>query len=180
MNTISTNRSLVNTIIAIFLLIFAAFISDSKINPNLSRDVLGTDTTLYNVTSIVDGDTIKVSDSQEQFTVRLIGIDTPETKDPRKEVECFGEEATLYLTKLLDDNSIILKSDSTQDDVDRYGRLLRYAFLQDGTNVNKTMIQDGYAYEYTYSKPYYYQKEFIDAQHFARNGRLGLWSGVCD
>lgn len=180
MKAVTTNRSLINTIVAIILLVFAAFVSDSKLNPSLTKDVLGTDTTVYTVTSIVDGDTIKVSDSEDVYTVRLIGIDTPETKDPRKEIECFGEEATLYLTKLLGNNSITLKSDSTQDDIDRYGRLLRYIFLQDGTNVNKKMIQDGYAYEYTYSKPYFYQKEYIDAQHFSRNGRLGLWSGVCD
>ena len=179
MKAVTTNRSLINTIVAIILLVFAAFVSDSKLNPSLTKDVLGTNTTVYTVTSIVDGDTIKVSDSQDVYTVRLIGIDTPETKDPRKEIECFGTEATLHLTKLIQNQRLILKSDSTQDDIDRYGRLLRYAFLENGTNVNKTMIEDGYAYEYTYSKPYYYKSEFIEAQNSARNAELGLWSGVC-
>ena len=180
MKGISTNRSLTNVIVAIFLLIFGALISDSRINSGLKNDVLGTDTTLYTVTSIVDGDTLKVTDSVDIYTVRLIGIDTPETKDPRKDVECFGVEATLHLTKLVENQKLILKSDSTQDDIDRYGRLLRYAFLVNGTNVNKTMIEDGFAYEYTYSKPYYYQNEFIDAQNSARIERLGLWGGNCD
>ena len=180
MKGISTNSSLTNVIVAIFLLIFGALISDSRINSGLKNDVLGTDTTLYTVTSIVDGDTLKVTDSVDIYTVRLIGIDTPETKDPRKDVECFGVEATLHLTKLVENQKLILKSDSTQDDIDRYGRLLRYAFLVNGTNVNKTMIEDGFAYEYTYSKPYYYQNEFIDAQNSARIERLGLWGGNCD
>ena len=180
MKGISTNRSLTNVIVAIFLLIFGALISDSRINSGLKNDVLGTDTTLYTVTSIVDGDTLKVTDSVDIYTVRLIGIDTPETKDPRKDVECFGVEATLHLTKLVENQKLILKSDSTQDDIDRYGRLLRYAFLVNGTNVNKTMIEDGFAYEYTYSKPYYYQNEFIDAQNSARIERLCLWGGNCD
>jgi micrococcal nuclease len=179
MKTVSSKRSLINVIVAIFLLVFGAFISDSRINNSIKSDVLGTDSNLYTVTSIVDGDTLKVSDSVGVYTVRLIGIDTPETKDLRKEVECFGAEATLYLTKLLENQKLILKSDSTQDDIDRYGRLLRYAFLQDSTNVNKKMIEDGYAYEYTYSKPYYYKSVFIEAQNSARNAELGLWSGVC-
>ena len=117
MKGISTNRSLTNVIVAIFLLIFGALISDSRINSGLKNDVLGTDTTLYTVTSIVDGDTLKVTDSVDIYTVRLIGIDTPETKDPRKDVECFGVEATLHLTKLVENQKLILKSDSTQDDL---------------------------------------------------------------
>jgi micrococcal nuclease len=180
MKAISTNRSLINTIVVLFLFLIGAFVSDSQFNTSIKSDVLGTDTSLYTLDSIVDGDTIKVSDSQETYTVRLIGIDTPETKDPRKEVECFGEEATLYLTKLVGNQKLILKSDSTQDDIDRYGRYLRYAFLEDGTNINKKMIEDGYANEYTYSKPYFYQGEFKEAQNTAENGGLGLWSGVCN
>ena len=179
MKTISAKRSFINTIVAILILVFGAFVSDYQMSTNSTSDVLGTDTTLYTVNSIVDGDTLKVSDSEGIYTVRLIGIDTPETKDPRKEIECFGTEATLHLTKLIQNQRLILKSDSTQDDIDRYGRLLRYAFLENGTNVNKTMIEDGYAYEYTYSKPYYYKSEFIEAQNSARNAELGLWSGVC-
>ncbi|MCA9379709.1 thermonuclease family protein [Candidatus Dojkabacteria bacterium] len=180
MKAISANRSLINTIVVLFLFLIGAFVSDSQFNTSINSDVLGTDTSLYTLDSIVDGDTIKVSDAEGFYTVRLIGIDTPETKDPRKEIECFGEEATLYLTKLIGNQKLILKSDSTQDDIDRYGRYLRYAFLKDGTNINKKMIEDGYAYEYTYSKPYYYQNEFINAQDSAQNGQLGLWSGVCE
>ena len=142
MSSLHNNKALINTVVAIILLIFGAFISDSRLNPDISSEVLGTDTTVYTVSSIVDGDTIKISDSWDQYTIRLIGIDTPETKDPRKEVECFGEEATLHLTKLIENQNLILKSDSTQDDIDRYGRLLRYVFLEDGTNINLEMIKN--------------------------------------
>ena len=70
-----------------------------------------------------------------------------------------------------------LESDSTQGDKDKYSRLLRYIFLEDGTNFNKMMISDGYAFEYTYqSNPYKYRDEFILAQKEARENQRGLWS----
>ena len=130
---------------------------------------------------VVDGDTIRVLIDGEEKTIRLIGIDTPETKAPQKPVECFGQEATEKLVNLLDDEEVILESDNTQSDQDRYGRLLRYVFLQDGTNVNLEMIKQGYAYEYTYGAPYIYQNEFKQAQQEAQLNDRGLWSPqTCD
>ena len=65
---------------------------------------------------------------------------------------------------------------------DEYGRLLRYIFLEDGTNFGKIMIEEGYAFEYTYeNKPYQYQDEFKVAENDAREMKKGLWvKGVCE
>jgi micrococcal nuclease len=145
------------------------------INPaqNLSTT---TNTKTYSVIQVVDGDTIKVSMNGEKVTIRLIGVDTPETVDPRKPVQCFGKEATNKIIELLRNKIVVLEEDESQGDKDKYGRLLRYIFLPDGTNVNKALIQEGYAYEYTYRLPYKYQGEFKEAQISARENKRGLWA----
>ena len=126
---------------------------------------------------VTDGDTVKVKINDENFIVRLIGIDTPETKDPRKAVQCFGQEASAYTKKILLNQNIILESDSVTQNKDKYGRLLRYIFLSNGTNFNHQLIAAGYAYEYTYkSQLYRYRDDFKQAQKYARENKLGLWS----
>ena len=130
----------------------------------------------YKVTNVVDGDTIKVSIADKIETVRLIGIDTPETKDPRKPVQCFGNEASSYTYKSLFNKSVKLVQDNSQQNRDKYGRLLRYVYLSDGTLFNLSLINLGYAYEYTYKVPYTYQTEFKDAAHEAQINNVGLWN----
>ncbi|MEK7554437.1 MAG: thermonuclease family protein [Patescibacteria group bacterium] len=130
----------------------------------------------YPVVSVTDGDTFKVNINGTIETVRAIGIDTPETVDPRKPVQCFGKEASNRSKALLTSKNIKLESDPTQGDRDKYGRLLRYAWLEDGTFFNKQMIADGYASEYTYKVPYKYQEEFKAAEAEARAAKLGLWA----
>jgi micrococcal nuclease len=76
----------------------------------------------------------------------------------------------------LENNFVTLESDETQGEKDKYGRLLRYVFLPDGTNFNLFMIEEGYAHEYTYSTRYKYQDEFRQAEVNARNNNKGLWS----
>lgn len=132
---------------------------------------------LYLVTQVVDGDTIKVNIDGEITTLRLIGIDTPETVDPRKPVQCFGREASDKAKELLTNKKVRLEGDSTQGELDKYGRLLRYIFLEDGTFYNKLIIAEGYAHEYTYqSNPYKYQLDFQAAENEARINNKGLWS----
>lgn len=128
------------------------------------------------VTKVVDGDTIRVSINGESKTIRLIGINTPETVDPRREVECFGKEASNRAKELLTDKTIFLESDDSQGNTDKYDRLLRYVLLEDGTNFNERMIAEGYAYEYTYDLPYKYQSDFKRAQIEARELKKGLWA----
>ncbi|MBO7720520.1 thermonuclease family protein [Candidatus Saccharibacteria bacterium] len=129
----------------------------------------------YYVSRVVDGDTIVVSDGASEQKVRMIGIDTPETKNPKKPVECFGPESSNYLTSLLAGKIVQLESDSTQSNADVYGRLLRYVYY-DNQNVNLLMISSGYAFEYLFNNPYKYHDVFVRAENEARNSQKGLWS----
>lgn len=135
---------------------------------------------LHKVLKVIDGDTIQVVVDSKKETLRLIGIDTPETVDPRKPVQCFGKEASAKAKSLLSGKSVRLESDPTQGERDKYQRLLRYVFLEAGTNFNKLMISEGYAHEYTYNTPYKYQSEFKHAQKEAEASKVGLWAdGAC-
>ena len=133
-------------------------------------------TNLYRVTAVVDGDTFKVLIDGTQQTIRLIGVDTPETVDPRKTIQCFGIEASEKAKALLTGKSVRLEADSTQGELDKYGRLLRYAFLEDGTFFSKLMISEGYAREYTYNSAYKYQADFKSAEFDAKTAKRGLWA----
>lgn len=132
--------------------------------------------TFYSVTSVVDGDTIKVNINGTVETLRLIGMDTPETVDPRKPVQCFGKEASGKAKELLVGTKVRLEKDSTQGELDKYGRTLAYIYREDGLFYNKYMIEQGYAHEYTYNTPYKYQAEFKAAQKSAQENLRGLWS----
>lgn len=135
----------------------------------------------YRVVKVVDGDTIDVMINGKTERLRLIGINTPEIVDPRKPVECFGREASDNAKKLLDGAEVKIAADSTQDDKDIYGRLLRYVWRADGLFYNSEAIKDGFAYEYTYRLPYIYQKDFKAAQKYAQDNQLGLWAdGACN
>ena len=128
------------------------------------------------VLRVVDGDTIHVSLKNKDVTIRMIGIDTPETVDPRKPVQCFGKEASNHAHQLLDGATVYLEQDTSQGDYDKYNRLLSYIWMSDGRLFNQVMIAEGYAFEYTYNLPYNYQTQFKSAQHNARNQQLGLWA----
>ena len=109
-------------------------------------------------------------------TVRLIGMDTPETKDPRKPVQCFGPQASAQARHLLTGRSVWLAGDPTQSTFDKYGRELAYLWMPDGTLYNWWMIRGGYAHEYTYNAPYEYRAAFAAAQAAARAEHRGFWS----
>ena len=133
-------------------------------------------TTLYCVTHVVDGDTIDINMEGKSVRVRLLGINTPETVDPRRPVECFGKEASNKAKEILAGKWVSVEPDPSQDAYDKYGRKLLYAYTADGTLFNRQMISDGYAYEYTYRYPYKYQQEFKAAEHDARTHERGLWA----
>lgn len=123
------------------------------------------------ISSVVDGDTVKLSDGNK---VRILGIDTPETVDPRKAVQCFGKEASDKMKELVDGKKIILLVDASQGDKDKYGRLLRYIYL-DNVDIGATMIREGYAYAYLkYPTSKTEEYKVLEAQ--AREGKKGLWA----
>ncbi len=129
----------------------------------------------FPVTKIVDGDTIWIRQPTGKVKVRLLGIDTPETRAPGKQVECFGREATAAAVQLLTAAQVWVETDPTQNTHDRYGRLLAYVWLDDDL-VNLDLITGGYAAEYTYDKPYRLQQQFRDAQTRAQDADRGRWS----
>lgn len=132
---------------------------------------------LYTVTSFTDGDTISVDMNGTEEKVRMIGVDTPETKDPRKEVQCYGKAASAFTKTLIGDSKIRLEADPTNTNRDRYNRLLRYVYLPDDTMVNAEIIKQGYGFAYTYF-PFEKLDEFKSYQKQAEEQNAGLW-GEC-
>jgi len=130
----------------------------------------------FKVVSVIDGDTVKIDMNGNMETLRLIGIDTPETVDPRKPVQCFGQEASNKSKELLSGQRVRVEKDSTQGDRDKYDRLLAYIWREDGLFYNEYMVKQGYAHEYTYDTPYKYQAQFKADEKYARENQLGLWS----
>lgn len=128
------------------------------------------------VVQVVDGDTIKVRLQGRTYTVRLIGIDTPETLDPRKAVQCYGPEASSFAKRLLNNKTVYLETDKSQGELDKYSRMLRYVWLPDGQMYNYVSILEGYAREYTYNSAYRYSSDFSSAQSDARANGRGLWN----
>ncbi len=134
---------------------------------------------LYPVVRVIDGDTIKILYKGATTTVRLIGVDTPETVKPNTPVQCYGPESSAKMHALLDGEKVAIETDSTQDLHDMYGRLLAYVFLPDGTSVDELLIEQGYGREYTFKdRAYEYQAQFKQAERDAQAALRGLW-GVC-
>jgi len=125
------------------------------------------------VSDVVDGDTIHVGRGWRRTTVRLIGVDTPETVHPEKPVEFFGPEASEFTRRSLQGKWVRLEFDSL-DQLDRYGRLLAYVFVEDGTFFNRELVRKGYARAYV-RFDFRYKEDFLLAQQEARQARLGLW-----
>ena len=130
----------------------------------------------YPVTDVIDGDTFKASVASRIITVRLLGMDTPETVDPRKPVQCYGKEASDETKRLLDGRKVSLKQNPNREVRDKYGRYLAYVYRDDGLFVNEHLIQNGFAREYTYGSAYSLQKEFLNDQAVAQKEGKGLWS----
>lgn len=132
------------------------------------------------VLNVVDGDTIKVSLQGMEKTVRFVGMDTPETVDPRRPVGCFGKEASNETKSLLFGKVVILQKDVS--DKDKYDRLLRYIYLplEDGKTlfINDYLVREGFAKVYTYPPDVKFNEQFRQAEKKARELKKGLW-GRC-
>ena len=140
----------------------------------LSSSSTGSNKEQITLTKVIDGDTIKVIVGGTEQSVRLIGLNAPEIGD------CRGDWSRSELEKLLADQTILLESDTTQGEKDKYGRLLRYIHTGRGLNVNEKIIEIGGAKEYTYDKDYKYKELFVNAQNTAKKDKLGVWGAPCD
>lgn len=155
---------------------FEKFIKKVSLTVTPIATSLKKDNYYYPVLRVIDGDTVEIEIKGKKERVRLIGVNTPEVDDPRPVAACLARLAKEKTKEKLSGKLIRLESDPTQGNRDKYQRLLRYVFLEDGENFNLWLIKQGYAYEYTYQFPYRYQKEFQDQQRKAQEKKRGLWS----
>ena len=126
--------------------------------------------------SVVDGDTIDVNIIGHRERVRLIGIDTPETKKPNTPIQCYGPEATKFTKSLLpSDTPLHLERDVVARD--DFGRMLAYVYVAgDGEFVNMTIIGKGFARPLTIPPNTAHANEFIEAARVAQADNIGLWA----
>lgn len=120
--------------------------------------------TTATVSRVIDGDTIELSTGK---CVRLIGVDTP------KEVEYYGEEASAFTKRMAEDKTVRLEFDVEQRD--RYGHLLAYVYLEDGTFLNAEIVRQGYGQILTIPPNVKHAKEFLKFQQVAQYAGRGLW-----
>ncbi len=158
-------------------LAFLSYWQSTHPNSTLVRTLSQTQPGLYKVTEAVDGDTIEINMNGKLEKVRFIGIDTPETHDPRKAVQCFGQAAANFTKTALEaqGNKVRLESDPINTNRDRYDRLLRYVYLPDNTLLNAKILQEGYGFAYL-SFPFSKSEEFRGYELKARADSKGLWS----
>ena len=130
----------------------------------------------YPVLKVVDSDTIKVEYEGTSTSVRLIGVDTPETVHPRKPVEPFGPEASAFTKSLLPAGELVyLRFPINGGNRDRYGQLLAYVYrVSDGLHVNIEIIAQGAGRVYT-RYPFEFMEEFLEHEAIARKSKRGLW-----
>jgi micrococcal nuclease len=122
------------------------------------------------VMKVVDGDTLKLSDGR---TVRLIGVDTPETVHPTKPVQYFGKEASAFTKRLAEGKTVTLEYD--QQKIDKYGRTLAYVYLPDGQMLNAEIVKQGFGFAYV-KYPFQRMEEFRSYEREAREASMGLWA----
>ena len=129
--------------------------------------------TAYQVTRIIDGDTVEIRYDGKRTSVALIGVDTPETVHPQKPVEPYGKEATTFIRNLLLGESVYLRFDGSR--TDRYGRLLAYLHrAPDGLFVNLEIVRQGYGKVYT-TFPFKHKTLFQHYSGHAQKAGRGLW-----
>lgn len=157
-------------------LLGATLVVATACTPPRPSDSAEADPPVARVTSVVDGDTIDVVLGGTTERVRLIGIDTPETVDDDRPVECFGPEASAYLSQLLPEGTqvdLVLDAEPR----DRFGRLLAYVFRRsDGLFVNEELARLGYAELLVIEPNVAYRRRISAAVNAARTEALGLWS----
>lgn len=164
-----------NWIIVLMLACLVSSISCLSVNHfDNSQDAVGANNYFF-VTKVVDGDTFWVDNGTEKgMKIRLIGVDAPESRNAfNKRVGYYGKEATVYMKQLLQGKRVKLVSDV--DSLDRFGRTLSYAYLEDGTFINAVLLKNGYAVLMTIPPNVRFTEDFIGLQTEARQQKRGLW-----
>lgn len=158
-------------LLGLFVALLAVFVA--RLRPPPAAASAGTV-----VREVVDGDTVKVRIDGHDESVRLIGIDTPETKHPTKPVGCFGPEASAHTAELLPPGTPV-ELERDHEERDPYGRLLAYLIRRpDGLFVNVELVRGGFAEVLTIAPNTAHTREFTAAAAEARQQSRGLW-GAC-
>lgn len=179
------------TVVTLVMLALIAYFGWKYALPKLEqKDSRSDDSASYQVTKVFDGDTFEVEISGKKEKVRMLGIDTPEkydsdkldrdserTKKDKETIRRLGSLSSGYTVRLIGGKKVRLIPDSKGDQTDKYGRLLRYVYLDDGTFVNKKIIEDGYATAFRRFKVSK-EKELIEAEKDARENKRGLWGEI--
>jgi micrococcal nuclease len=132
----------------------------------------------YKVLYIYDGDTIQIDLGGKKEKIRFLGIDTPELhSDGSAKPDCYAKDAYNKLKQMIGGSCVKLKADKLAGDRDKYGRLLRYVYLPNGTFLNYELLKQGYAFNYIYSDNEF-KKQFSQTELEVKKLKLGLW-GSC-
>ncbi len=167
-------RRLTRLLLALLITMVGIYLND---NPQKQTQINSTiPLGSYRVVEFADGDTISVDMNGRIERVRFIGVDTPETHDPRKPVQCFGQAAAEFTKNLIGDRPVRLEADTLSTNRDRYDRLLRHVYTQDNKLVSAEIIKHGYGFAYL-SFPFSKLDEFKNLEKEARDNNRGLWSG---
>ena len=130
---------------------------------------------LITILKVVDGDTVDISIDGQTERVRLIGVNTPETKHPTKPIECFGPEASAYMTQLLPKGTI-LRIERDIEARDRYGRMLLYLYRDsDNLFINLDLVTRGYGTPMSIEPNTFHRTDFVRAAALAEVANVGLW-----
>ena len=122
------------------------------------------------VVRVVDGDTLLLDGNER---VRLIGVDTPESVDPRRPVEHFGKEASAFVRRTVEGRKVRLESGNEARD--NFGRTLAFVYMEDGSMLNAEIIRQGYGHAFT-RYPFRYSEQFRAFEREARENQRGLWA----
>lgn len=185
-------RTARNALIAaiFFLLVPAVIMLDRQLGGDLRRVIERATYTdndwqkyhnqTFTVLEVIDGDTVDIDIPDGKFPdtrVRLMGVDTPETKHPTIGVMYFGPEASAFTTRTAQGKQITLRLDTVGDVRDRYGRLLAYVILPNGTALNEEILNQGYGYAYL-SFPHSDSQKYELLMEQAMQNKTGLWANV--
>jgi micrococcal nuclease len=160
--------SIIKTTVLLFILLISTSCHSKSGNNHNLKDYVS-------VTKIVDGDTFWVDNGTEKGEkVRLIGVDTPETRRTgKKEIGYYGQEAKAFASKLISGKLVKLVFDV--DKYDQYNRTLAYVYLEDGTFLNAELVKQGYAMVMTVPPNVRFVDTFLQLQQEARENNRGLW-----
>jgi micrococcal nuclease len=167
-----------STWISLIVVILIIVATQSGWLKDTAKNAQQTDPGLYSINHYVDGDTVAVNMNGNVETVRFIGVDTPETHKPNTPVQCYGPDAAAHTKALISKfGKVRLQADPLDTNRDRYGRLLRYVYLPDGTLVESQTISEGYGFAYT-QFPFQKADDFKADEQSAKAVKKGLW-GAC-